>query len=326
MLLKDVISKDLKENVYAFYQIIEAHPKDYDKITRMDIYSEILSCYRKDPEIILQMCSMEEIQILKKLLDEPILKKENGYIDYLLFQNLREHYLVLLEEQKYFIPDDLINYVKMAINLLDEKKYNILDVMDSVILGIARIYNVLLVDSFLEIITTYCKEFEAVNIKEYINSHPRVKDKVEIVRYQKKVYLVSKEYYYYKDVLKLRKSLNKNYYSLEEVLSFGKYKLNLFQEEVLYYLNFLEIHLDSKSIDLLVHDLVFYCGFQINDDAMLLEICDQIGDLYKETKKIVFYFPNWLFFGESENKESQSELESDNFFMKIKNYWNKLFK
>ena len=32
MLLKDVISKDLKENVYAFYQIIEAHPKDYDNI------------------------------------------------------------------------------------------------------------------------------------------------------------------------------------------------------------------------------------------------------------------------------------------------------
>ena len=126
--------------------------------------------------------------------------------------------------------------------------------------------------------------------------------------------------------MKLRKSLNKNCYSLEEVLSFGKYKLNLFQEEVLYYLNFLEIHLDSKSILLLVHDLVFYCGFQINDDAMLLEICDQIGDLYNETKKIVFYFPNWLYFEEAENEESQSELGNDNFFMKIKNYWNKLFK
>ena len=59
---------------------------------------------------------------------------------------------------------------------------------------------------------------------------------------------------------------------------------------------------------------------------MLLEICDQIGDLYNETKKIVFYFPNWLYFEEAENEESQSELGNDNFFMKIKNYWNKLFK
>ena len=119
------------------------------------------------------------------------------------------------------------------------------------------------------------------------------------MRFQKKDYVVSKEYFHYKDVLSLRKKFKIATYSLEEMISIGKYKLNLFQEKVFHFLNFLEIHLDGKSIDLFVKDFLFYCGFDINNDGILLGICDQIEELYREVVSVVPYFPIWIYGGNS---------------------------
>ena len=90
MSLEEVMKSDSKERVYAFYEKINSKPKEYEKVTRNDIYHDIISLYKEDPEIILRLCSAEEINILKKLLDENIKRRESGYIDYLLFQSLKE--------------------------------------------------------------------------------------------------------------------------------------------------------------------------------------------------------------------------------------------
>ena len=95
MRLKDYLLKEKKEKVYAFYQGIIKKAKDYDKVTRLEMYQEILSFYHDDPEEIFRLCSMEEIHILKNLIEEPLEKRENGYIDYLLFRNLKQNYLIL---------------------------------------------------------------------------------------------------------------------------------------------------------------------------------------------------------------------------------------
>ena len=96
MSLKEYMLSDKKENVYAFYQRLNIKASDYEKITRNDIYRNIISLYKDDPEIILRLCSMEEIQILKKLLDGKIKKQANGYIDYLLFRHLQHNYLLYM--------------------------------------------------------------------------------------------------------------------------------------------------------------------------------------------------------------------------------------
>lgn len=299
MKLKEYILSAHKEDVYAFYQRINSKAEDYEKITRNDIYHNIISLYKDDPEIILRLCSMEEIQILKNLLENKVKKKENGYIDYLLFQDLKHNYLVLESDQEYYIPEDLINCVKMAMNLLDEQAYSVEDVMISVIIGISRVYNTLLIDDVLLILEKYNIYYDEKSLKKYIEHQPRIMDKVKIVRYQKKDYFVSLEFLYYEDVLKLRQEFKVATYSLEEIISFGKYKLNLFDEKVLYFLNFLEIHLDPLSIHLFLNDLIFYCGFDLNQDSILLQICDNITELYQETQKIVSYFPVWIYFGNS---------------------------
>ena len=110
MSLKEYMLKENKNKVYEFYLKMNPKAEEYEKISRNDIYQNIISLYKEDPEIILRLCSMEEIGILQKLLDENIKKQENGYIYYLLFQNLMNNYLILLGNNEYYIPADLMGY------------------------------------------------------------------------------------------------------------------------------------------------------------------------------------------------------------------------
>ena len=261
------------------------------------MYRNIISLYKDDPEIILRLCSMEEIGILKKLLDGNIKRQENGYIDYLLFQNLMSNYLILLENNEYYIPDDLVNCVKMAMNLFDEKSYSIQDILDSVLIGMARVYNVLTLEEVIQILGEYSIQYDVLSFKKCVKDNLKWKEKLEIVRYKKQDYLVSLEFPYYKDVLDLRKNFKVAKYTLKELISFGKYKLNLFQEKTLHFLNFLEMHLRPWAIHSFINDLIFYAGFDINNESVLFNICDSIEELYKQVVDVIPSFPVWIYYG-----------------------------
>ncbi len=301
MSLKDYMLKENKNEVYDFYCKIALNPKEYSKVTRNDIYRNIISLYRKDPEIILRLCSIEELHILKKLLDENIKKREYGYIDHLLFQNLRKNYLILENNKEYYIPSDLVNYVKMAMNLLDENTYAMQDIFDSVLIGMSRVYNILQISEVLKILQSHGIYYNLANLKKYVHKQPKLKKYIKIIRYKKEEYLISLEDLYYEDVLKMRKNYKIAQYTLEELISFGKYKLNLFQEKTLQFLNFLEMHLNSENIDLVLRDLMFYCGFDIHDEEILKNICGHIDELYHEVTLIVPDFPVWIYYGNSLN-------------------------
>lgn len=301
MSLKNYMLWDSKENVYDFYVKINSKAEKYEKISRNGMYQNIISLYKEDPEIILRLCSMEEIGILKKLLDGRIKRQENGYIEYLLFQNLESNYLILLENNEYYIPDDLINCIKMAMNLLDEEAYSRKDVVDSVIIGIAQVYNVLPLNEVVTLLKSYSIYYDLALLKKELKRNLKWVDHVDVVRYKKEDYLISKDFLFYKDVLKLRKDFKIAKYSLEELISFGKYKLNLFHEKVLYFLNFLEMHLSPWAIHSFLNDIIFYCGFDLNNEGLLLNICDSIPELYQEVLKVIPDFPVWIYYGNNLN-------------------------
>ena len=333
MSLKDYMLKENKNEVYEFYLKINPKALDYEKVSRNDMYRDIISLYKEDPEIILRLCSMEEIGILKKLLDENIKKQENGYIDYLLFQNLMSNYLVLLENNEYYIPEDLINCIKMAMNLLNEEEYSMRDVVDSTVMGISRVYNVLPLEEVILLLGEYAIHYDLTTFKKQFKNNLKWKEKIEIVRFKKKDYLVSLEFPYYEDVLELRKNYKLAKYSLEELISFGKYKLNLFQEKILNFLNFLEIHLNSSSINSFINELIFYSGFDINNEGILLNICDSIEELYKETINVIPEFPIWVYYGNNLNHLKENMILPDKnepcicgSGKKFKNSCEKLFK
>ena len=298
MTLKEYITKEDKLEVYNFYRRLKEKPKDYESISRLEMYNEIINTYKEDPEVILKLLTSEEIHCLKSLVNEKEVHDNYGYLEYVVVTNLKTNYLILKENNNYYIPKDILNYIKMALNMFDEKSYSFKDVTDSVLLGLSRIYNVVLLEDFINLLAKQYINMVPKDLKKYIEANPKICDKISVIKYQKQEYVISLEHYYYKDILSLRKNYYKyNDYSLESVISIGKYKLNLFKEEVFNFLNFLECHLEPKYIELIVNDLVVYCGFDIRDEETLNNIADNIADLIVEIKKALCYFPIWIYKG-----------------------------
>ena len=229
MTLKEYITKEDKLEVYNFYRRLKEKPKDYESISRLEMYNEIINTYKEDPEVILKLLTSEEIHCLKSLVNEKEVHDNYGYLEYVVVTNLKTNYLILKENNNYYIPKDIINYVKMALNMFDEKSYSFKDVTDSVLLGLSRIYNVVLLEDFINLLAKQYINMVPKDLKKYIEANPKICDKISVIKYQKQEYVISLEHYYYKDILSLRKNYYKyNDYSLESVISIGKYKLNLF--------------------------------------------------------------------------------------------------
>lgn len=297
--LKEILVREPKEKVYLFYQKLVERPLRYEKITRNEIYHEIVSLYKKNPEIILNLCTMEEIQVLKSMVREEDIILNHGYIEYTIYCKLKDNFL-LVEEKKnqYIIPEDIFNYVKMAVNIFDEKSESLKDITDSVFLGLVRIYNVIKIEDFLHLLPSYYIQITLPDLKSYVRKNPKLIPYIKIIKYQKEEYFVSLENYYYKDVLALQKEdIKYREYLLEEVISIGKYKLNLFREEMFQYLSFLENHLHPRYIDMIINELVIYRGFDMKEEEVLENITDHIKDLYDETKKVLDFFPIWIYRG-----------------------------
>ena len=295
--LKELFKNGKKEIIYEFYQkILGDKAKDYEKVTRLDIYRELLSLYQEDPEMILRLCTLEEVNVLKRLVGEDEVILNEGYIDYLVINNLRSNFLIHLQDNgKYKIYKDLINYVKMAFNLFNYEEYSLKDVLDSAIIGIVRVYNVLSLSEFIELLTSYNSDFTSISFKTYVTNNPRLRDKLKIVKYKGKNYVVSLENFFYKDIIKMRNEEKEMvHYDLESLISVGKYKINLFDENIFKFLNFLELHLAPVYIEEIINEIIIYSGLQLNDNEVLKVIANDIEPLYKALSEIVLYMPSWL--------------------------------
>ena len=295
--LKEFFNENKKELSYNFYRKILKKPQPYTKITRSQIYEEIMDAFYDDPEIVLRMCNVEQIILLQKLVTENFSKDKVGYIEGILLNDLTGNYLVFENELEYYIPKDLVNTIKMALNLYNESEYSMKDVVDSVILGLMRIYNVALLTDFIEYLQKYSIIYDIKGLKEYLKSDFKDKDKLAIKKYQKKEYIILLEYDYYQDIINLTEECEPTFYSLEEVISIGKYKINLFQEPIFNFLNFLEAHLTYKYVELIIHDLVLYAGFGLENEGILMQMADNILTLYNEMLKVIPYLPCWVYKG-----------------------------
>ncbi|MDE5539486.1 MAG: hypothetical protein K2J20_03260, partial [Bacilli bacterium] len=134
-----------------------------------------------------------------------------------------------------------------------------------------------------------------IDIPNYIKTNPRLQDKVMGKNYKTVNYVISLENQFYRDILGLRqnKSISKTY-NLEEIVSVGKYKINLFNEQILKFLNFLEMHLAPIYTDQVINELIIYRGLEIDDLRVLRSIADNIEPLYQALEKIVDSIPSWI--------------------------------
>ena len=295
--LKEIFKETKKEIIYNYYLRFITNPKDYSKITREEMYECIYAVFKKNPEVITNMGTIEEANILKRLINEQEIKESHGYLDYILLNNLQENYLIYKENNNYYIPEDIFNYVKMALNIYNEEEYTYHDISDSVIIGLIRMYNVLSLEDFINHLRIYNIILDEKTCKDYLKNNIRLNKLLMVIKYKKKDYIVSLEYYY-QDVLNLKKTdIPSPIHTLEEMISIGKYNLNLFKEEIFNFLGFLESHLEPQIIKFILHDLYIYTGFDINNLEVLKNISGNINELYTKILSVVNYFPCWIYNG-----------------------------
>ena len=299
MTFKDFILKNKKENIYDFYNKVVRKPSPLNKVTKLKMYEEIINDYVSNPEIILNMLTTEQIEILKDMLQEKeFLDEDNGYLSFMVFKDLLLNHLIFVNNKKYYIPEDLINPIKMAINIYNPQEFINLDILNSVVLGLIRIYNVVKLDDFLEYLKEYQIGFKKDDFKKYCKGSLRNGGKIAVRKYHDIEYVISLEIPTYKDILEMMSDkLEPFMYTLEEVVSVGKYWLNLFNKKETEFLAFIEIHLPPEYIELVIKDVILYSGLGIENEDLLKNISGNINSLYEALKELYAFLPCWVYKG-----------------------------
>ena len=304
MTFKDFILKNKKEETYNFYNKVVRKPQAITKVTKIKMYEEIIANYTEYPEIILNMLTTEQIEILRVILQEDNYKNEDyGYLNFMVLKDLKLNHLVFANEEKVYIPEDLINPVKMAINIYNKDEYLNLDIVNNVVLGLIRIYNVVKLDDFLEYLKDYQIVYKKDDFKKYCHGSLRNYHKIGIRKYHNVEYVISLEIPTYKDIIdEVKEDIEPFSYSLEEVISIGKYWLNLFDKEQINFLTFIEVHLPSMYIEKTIKDVILYSGFGISNEELLKAISGNINSLYEALKKVYPSLPCWIYKGWPQKK------------------------
>ena len=325
--LKDILKETNKEIVYNYYLKFVSKPQEYSKITREEMYNYIIKTFKEKEDLITDLCSIEEINILKRLIDNEKVTKEEGYLDYVLLDNLKNNFLINYEDNSYYIPKDIFNLVKMALNIYNEEEYTYKDVTDSVIIGMSRIYNVLTVEEFINYLKEYNIIFEMKAFHKYINKNPRLNRVVAFKRYNHIEYVISLENKYSDYVLKLKKEdIKPARYTLEETVSIGKYSIDLFIEPIFDTLSFLESNLEPKHIKELLDILIIIIGKGIMNYSELHEFACGNEKIYYNLFMLTECLPCWLLNGNSglhmKLKKEKEEKDKQKNTSKFK-FWKK---
>lgn len=128
-----------KEYVHEQYSRIVEHFKDYDKITKKKMLESIYKVYN-DSNNIIDICTTRELKYLKMLLD-----KKNNMKDLLGDKYewerkiLRNKFLVQDDYNQVFIPDEIIDKVRMAIKNINWDVTKKLDDLNEILVSYCKI-------------------------------------------------------------------------------------------------------------------------------------------------------------------------------------------
>jgi len=128
-----------KEYVHEQYSRIVPHFKDYDKITRKKMLEAIYKVYSECNNIT-NICTTRELKYLKMLLDKEINMKELLDDKYEWERKiLSNKFLVQDDYDKVFIPDEIINKVKEAIENVNWDIAKKLDDLNEILVSYCKI-------------------------------------------------------------------------------------------------------------------------------------------------------------------------------------------
>ena len=126
--LKEQAKAYVKGSLYDNYYYLIKNPKEYDKITKYQMISDVYDMYNENPNLILEVCTTDELLLLKKILRKPmtdlILVSAKQDPNEKLFSSLHSKFLLSLDynDKKRKVPSKIEISIKKAIQDFDESK------------------------------------------------------------------------------------------------------------------------------------------------------------------------------------------------------------
>ncbi|MGI6329375.1 MAG: YecA family protein [Bacilli bacterium] len=311
MKLKELLRNYQKKQIYFNYCFLKKEPKEYQKITKYQIILDIYEMYNSNPDFIKDICSTEELLLLKKILKGEvenivITKKEETYERYNLLNSLEQKFLLSLDffDPKIKVPEEIEKSIKIALKNFNKEELKERDELRYLIVGLIRTYFLLTRDEFFQYFSEYYS-LSYVDLNNYIDNNLYFK------RFITKLpddYYLSKEYEIYLEVItNERKKKNSSFFHLykkEELISVGKNRINLEDEDINKFYNFLLKKIKGNII--LEHSIDYFIeiaiAFDIKNVTKYLEFILSFITDEKEISNAMLQiiikaynkFPNWI--------------------------------
>lgn len=124
-----------KEYVHDYYSRIVEKFKDYDKISKKKMIESIYKVYDNYDNII-DICTTKELKYLEKILDKKTSMEELLSDKYEWERKtLRNKFLIQDEHDRVFIPDEIMDNVKMAIKNINWNVVKKLTTLNEILIG-----------------------------------------------------------------------------------------------------------------------------------------------------------------------------------------------
>ena len=209
MKLKEKINVYRKEVIFENYTKIINDFKEYEKISKNKIADEIIKLYN-DYNIIIDLCSNDELKLLKKIINKKISPQK--IFNEKLWHSLFEKFLLIHDnsnnEVKLVIPDEFKDSIKKAIKSYNEEEKIALDSLNSLLIGIIKIYGALKINNYYNIVKKYININKNTFI-DFIYNNRFFKYYTYKIEYSNNVYILYEPYYYFEDDLLYMVNYNK---------------------------------------------------------------------------------------------------------------------
>ena len=266
--MSDLLKLYIKEEVFESYFRIMDEFKDYDKITKNKMLSEIYKVY-SDYNNIIEICTTKELKYLEMIInncdnDELLDNK------YFWERNMLDNKFLIQIGKDVFIPEEIIDTVVLAIKNVKWNKVKKLDELNEILIGYIKIQGVTLllnacnVGAALLNLTSEDVLNHMLNNKLFNYYVSIITEDIELLGNDVPVVLHNDFYDLKDEIEKLRKE--------KEITSYGKIDKKLFRT---YFYN--DFDINNKKINKLI-DAVKQLPFSYSTILDDIKICAMLDE------------------------------------------------
>ena len=189
-----------KKNLYESYSKIVDSPKDYKKIISRSIIEEVIEYYNSSYEVLTNICSYQEIRLLYRIVNKELDYEE--IINDIHSSDLISKLLLIIDNNKKiaFVPDEYHKIIKEAYKKMDKEDLSNKESINTIIIGLFRIYGILDFDSLFEILSNYIVIDKEV-LESHVESNKYIKFYIDKITHNKKFYYIFRAYKDLSDIL-----------------------------------------------------------------------------------------------------------------------------